>query len=193
MGDYIDFIVNWQNFYKEVFNIEVNLSGIRIPKKKKGLNRLLVLIPGMTPQRLLNKCKELFRVWVWTNDDLDKIVTSDRTAQNGAYAVWVRDRVEADNELKNRSAENLKQKKISGITLEERFVYELKYFKETGKHLDIDNWTLCSDSRCCGGGVPGVGWDGIYREFNVGRYVPGVANGGLRYREVSCEEEQVTL
>lgn len=182
--DFIDLIVDWQNFYREVFQQEVNLSGIIIPKRKKGFDRLLVLIPGMTPRRLFDKCKELFHVWVWTNDDLDKIVVSDRTAQNGAYAVWVRDRVEADSEHKNKSASNLKQKKISGITLEERFIYELKYFKETGKHLDIDNVTLCSGSRYYDGYVPGVYWDSYDDKLLVFWYGLDIAFDYLRAREV---------
>jgi len=153
-------ITDWQNFYREVFGQEVDFSGLKIPQKKKGFNRLLILVQGMTPQRLYDKCKELFPTWKWTEKNLDEIVTSDRTAQNGAYAIWVRDRVEADKELKNLSANVLKAKNINGITLEERLIYELKYFKETGRHLDIENVTLCSGSRNPGGYVPCVCWDG---------------------------------
>ena len=37
-------------------------------------------------------------------------------------------------------------------------MFELEYFKKNGKHLDVDNITLCTGSRCSGGNVPGVGW-----------------------------------
>jgi len=34
--------------------------------------------------------------------------------------------------------------------LEERLIYELKYFKESGKHLDAKYETLCAGSYCDG-------------------------------------------
>jgi len=155
-------ITDWQNFYREVFGLEVDFSGLKIPKSRKGFDRLLILAQGMTPQRLYDKCKELFPISKWTEKNLDEIVTSDRTAQNGAYAIWVRDRVEADKELKNLSANDLREKKVDGITLEERLVFGLKYFKETGRHLDKENVTLCSGSRYSHGYLPCV-------NFNVGK------------------------
>ena len=181
--DLIDWVVVWQNFYKEVFDLEVVLSGIVIPKKKKGFDRLLVLVPRMTPQRLFDKCKELFGAGKWTDWNLDEVFLSER---GGAYAVWVRDRVEPDVELKNRSANGLKRKSISGITLEERFIYELKYFKETGKHLDISNRTLCpgSSSSQSEGGVPDVGWRGRDDRLDVNWCRPNHVYDDIRAREV---------
>ena len=76
-------------------------------------------------------------------------MTSERTAKNGPYAIRVRDRVEADEELKNRSARDLQQQGILGITIEEREIFELKYFTETGQHLDIVNWTLSDQIIRC--------------------------------------------
>ncbi|MCX6739928.1 MAG: hypothetical protein NTZ49_01720 [Candidatus Parcubacteria bacterium] len=179
-----DMIADWQIFYREVFGQEVDFSGLKIPERRKGFDRLIILAQGMTPQRLYDKCKQLFPTWKWTEKDLDEIVTSDRTAKDGAYAIWVRDRVEADKELKNLSANALKEKKINGITLEERFVYELTYFRECGRHLDGQNVTLCSGSRYSDGDVPSVGFytDKVYVDY----YNPDDANAGLRSRAVSC-------
>jgi hypothetical protein len=134
-------------------------------------------------QMVYDKCKELFGAWKYTNNSLDQAVpTNDRDTKNGHYAIWVRDRVEADEELKNKSANDLKEASTPGNTLLERLLLELKYFKETGKHLDIENWTLCSGSRDSDGCVPGVGWYGD--EMRVGWYYPGFRRGILRSREV---------
>ncbi len=178
---YAELLADWQVFYRDVFGIEADFSNLTIPTKQAGFDRLLVLAQGMTPQRLYDKCKELFPSWKYTDDDLDKIVTSDRTAKDGAYAIWIRDRVEADEELKNLSANQLKQQNISGITLEEREIYELKFFKETGKHLDIQNWTLCSGSRYGGGYVPYANW--CSGKFKVYWNGPSRADGLLRSRQ----------
>lgn len=175
------FIIDWQNFYRDVFGIETDFSNLLIPKRPEGFDRIIIMAQGMTPQRLYNKCRELFLCWKRTDDDLDKIVTSDRSAKDGAYAIWVRDRVEADEELVNLSANTLKERNIAGITLEERHIYELKYFEEARKHLDIRNVTLCTGSRCSGGDVPSVSWDND--ELGVGWCDPDDAHPGLRSRQ----------
>ena len=96
----------------------------------------------------------------------------------------VRERVEADKELKNRSANDLGGMKIPGITFTERAIYELKYHDETGKDLDIQNITLCSGSRGSVGRVPGVYWFSYCSGMNVNCYGPSRARDCLRAREV---------
>ncbi|MCX6766489.1 MAG: hypothetical protein NT170_01765 [Candidatus Moranbacteria bacterium] len=116
---------------------------------------------------------------MWTLPD--EIVESERTAENGHYAVWVRARVEADDEFKNLSANDLKKQGHKGITLEERLVLELFYFWKSGKHLDIQNVTLCAGSRYSDGNVPNVNWNDD--KLNVNWYNTGNANDNLRSRE----------
>ena len=184
-GKVLTEITDWQQFYHDLFGLEIDLLGLSVPAKKKGFDRLVIVAQGMTLQRLYDNCVKLCPCWKWTDDDLDKIVQSERTAKDGTYAVWFRDVVEADEELKNLSANDLKEKGIPGITLEERLLMELKYFKETGNHLDIKSWTLCSGSRCSDGGVPYVCWDSVL--LGVDWYHPDGAGGFLRSRRaVSC-------
>ena len=184
-GKVLTEITDWQQFYHDLFGLEIDLLGLSVPAKKKGFDRLVIVAQGMTLQRLYDNCVKLCPCWKWTDDDLDKIVQSERTAKDGTYAVWFRDVVEADEELKNLSANDLKEKGIPGITLEERLLMELKYFKETGNHLDIKSWTLCSGSRYSSGRVPSVRWDS--GGLGVGWYRPGGAHGSLRSRRaVSC-------
>ena len=181
VSPYTDLLADWQNFYRDVFGLELDFSNLSIPEKRAGFDRLLIIAQGMTPQRLYDKCKELFPCWKWTEKSLDEIVKSRRTSKDSAYAVWLRERVEADEELKNLSAEQLDEADVPGVTLEERLVYELKFFKKTGKHLDIVNITLCSGSRYGDGYVPRVGWsDG---KMNVRWYDPDNARDFLRSRQ----------
>ena len=185
---------DWQSFYRQYFGLELNFSSLRIPERKEGFDRLLIMAasprvarlratrgqahrPGMTADRLFARCKELFPCWKYENN-LDSI-TSVREPTTD-YAVWVRDRVEADEELKNKSANDLKDEGIFCITLAERLLYELKYFQESGKHLDLKNITLCAGSRYGGGSVPGVCWDS--GGLKVGYFYPGNSNDGLRAR-----------
>lgn len=182
-NQYIDLIQDWQNFYADVFGIKADFSNLVLPEKREGFDRLIIVVQGMTPQCLYDKCAELFKIWKWTDKNLEEIVVSDRTEKNGPYTILVRDRVEADEELSNLSANQIKKQDIPGITLEERLIYELKYFKETGKHLDIQNWTLCAGSRFSDGRVPSVNWNPNYGKVNVNWYNLGNANDNLRSRE----------
>lgn len=175
-------LTDWRKLYSGLFGLKIDLSGLSVPGRKKGFDCLIVVAQGMTPQQLYDKCAELFPCWCWTEEDLDKIVQSERTAKGGHYAAWFQDVVKADEDLKNLSANDLEKKRIPGITLEERLLYELKYFKKTGGHLDIENITLCSGSRYSDGGVPEVSWIPVRRVLRVGWYHPGVSGPGLRSR-----------
>jgi len=152
-------LANWQQFYRKFFGIGLDLSSVKIPEQQPGFDRLIVVAKGLTLNQVYDVCAKHFPCWRYT-EDLDKAVfANDRTA-NAAYAVWFRDRQEADEELKNLSADQLKEQGIPGITLLERLLYELKFWDETKKHLDIQNWTLCTGSRCSDGSVPRVRWRG---------------------------------
>lgn len=170
----------WVILYKEM-GIDLDISGVKIPERKSDFDRLIVVAEGQTPNCAYEECAKRFPCWKYAGD-LDKAVsTNDRDPKNGTYAVWVRDRVEADEELKSKSADDLTEAGIKGITLTERLLYELKYFTETGKHLDLKNWTLCSGSRGSDGHVPSVRWRGdrlrVYWDGPATRY------SSLRSRE----------
>lgn len=173
-------VAEWQEFYRDVFGgMDVDFSDLQIPEKQEGFDRLIVMAQGISAKQAYDKCKKLFPCRKW-DEALE--VESDRKATEGAYAIWVRGRVEADEELKNLSANDLEKRAIPGITLEERLIFELKWFKETEKHLDVESWTLCAGSRCPGGDVPGVSWGGD--ELFVFRCLPSGASSRLRPRQV---------
>ncbi len=173
----------WDRLCRRHFGTK--LGSVNIPEKKVGqeeFSRLLIFPKGLTNNRGYNACAKLFPCWRYA-DDLDKAVSdNERDPRNGAYAIWVRDGVEADEAHKNKSANDIKRAGIKTETLLEREVHELVYFLETGKHLDIKNVTLCSGSRNSDGYVPDADWfsDG----FGVSWARPGSSSGSLRSREV---------
>ncbi|MFH1859076.1 MAG: hypothetical protein ABIJ80_02335, partial [Patescibacteria group bacterium] len=173
---------DWQNFYHSL-SIDCDLSDIRIPDDPGGFDRVIIMAQGITPQAVFDLCQKEFKCWKWTDKNLDEIITSDRTTKDSTYAIRIRNSVEADKELKNLSANQLKEQNIPGITLEERLIYEIKFFKETGKHLDIKNVTLCSGSRDAGGDVPCVDWLPFFGKMRVYWCYPDHRHGGRRSRQ----------
>lgn len=113
---------------------------------------------------ILAEMKSKFDVWCWYDDaQLDK----DFPPPTEIRTRYFKKTVEADPEMANKSASDLEKEGVKGITLRERLLMEIQYFDETGGHLDIDNWTLCIDSRYSGGGVPDVDWYSDYRGVGV--------------------------
>lgn len=175
----------WFYFYRKHFGLELDFSSLKIPEQQPGFERLIIVVQGLTLNQVYNVCAKNFSCWRYV-DDLDKAITlNDRNSGKDSYAVWFRDRKEADEELKNLFADQLAEKRIPGITLLERLFYELKYWDETNEHLDISNWTLCAGSRGVDGRVPYVGWSRggleVHWSYSDGR------NDDLRSRAtVSC-------
>ncbi|MEK9158133.1 MAG: hypothetical protein AAB638_03060 [Patescibacteria group bacterium] len=112
-----------------------------------------------------------FRTWKrceW--EDIDKALDQDkeaRTTTNGPYVIWLRDRVEADEELRSLSADDLVQRCTNCITEAERIALEGWFHWKTGGHLDIKNVTLSAGSRWLDGSVPVSNWI-ANSEFCVG-------------------------
>ena len=175
------FLEEMKMFYGEVYDV-MALPEVCLPGVREGFSWGLIMLPGLTMEADLAAMAKQFPVWRWTNNDLDKFVGSVREAAKGPYSVWFRDRVEADVENALKSYDDLKREGVNGITLPERIRLERWFYWRTGQHLDVRNWTLCSDSRYLGGGVPGAyGHDGGFR---VSWYVPRDALLVLRPRAV---------
>ncbi|MFA5173278.1 MAG: hypothetical protein WC435_02695 [Candidatus Paceibacterota bacterium] len=176
-------LANWRIFYRDEFNIE--LGEVKVPEIRFGFDRLLVIAQGLTIQRVYDKCEQCFQCWRWADENFDKAVPiNDRLSADGSYAIWVHDRVEADEEHKNKSAAVISQAEVAGITLLERLLFELKYFRETGKHLDIASFTSCDGSRNTLGCVPFVRFHGGV--VSVGWCSFNSAADFLRARGVVC-------
>ncbi len=94
--------------------------------------------------------KALFSVWSYYNDaQLDKDFPPPKkiTTREFLYSI------EPDPATLGKSAKEGDPQQ-TGITLRERMLMEIQYFKKTGNHLDIKGWTICSGSRRSDGYVP---------------------------------------
>lgn len=132
---------------------------------------------------ILADLKSLCTVWSYYSDeDLDKQFPPP-TELTTHYFKNVQ---EADEEFKNLSANDLKEKfpDKKFITLRERLLLEIEYFKQTGNNLDVDNWTLCAGSRYTDGDVPDVGWSRRLGDVGFGFCLPDNSRDVLRSREV---------
>jgi hypothetical protein len=180
-----EMISDWENLYKKYFPDKViDLSRVEIPERtseeEKEFTRLIVRAEGITNKMLFKKCAELFPSVNHTGENLDEAKDFVKRPA-GAYAIWVRDAEEADEKHKNKSANMAEKEKLNAETLTDRLLHELKYFSETGKHLDEKTVTF-TGSRHSDGNVLRADWyDG---KFLVNRYGSDFRNDGCRFRQV---------
>jgi hypothetical protein len=127
---------------------------------------------------IIKKMRESFDVYVYDEENVDKNFPPPVSSTTRKF----KKNVEADEELNNKSANDLEKEGIQSITLRERLSMELQYFNETGKNLDIDNVTLCAGSRDSGGRVPYVDWYADGRKVYVYWCYRDGANPSLRSR-----------
>ena len=170
----------WQSFYHDYLGLDVDLSAVVIPPHQPGFDQVIVVPQGLTLNQVVAAMRNHFSVYPYVNDLDRDVPINERDPKAGSYAIRVRNRVEADEELKNLSADQVKQLGLTTLTLLERLVYELKYYSETQSHLDISSVTRCDGSRRSGCSVPCVYW--FDDELFVYWFSSGYSSGGIRAR-----------
>lgn len=152
-------------------------SGLSIPKRQEGIDRLLVFADTkLTNNCVYDICDASFSSWRYVND-LNSAVPAgndQRHPSRGVYATWVRDEVGPDQDLMGLSANTIAERGLNIETLLEYQIHHLIHFHETGKHLDPRMLTLCAGSRDSVGYVPFARWS--VDEFEVRWYDPASRN-----------------
>ncbi len=162
-------LVMWRDFYAQIFGFVGDVESLnpKLPAEVQGFNWLVVVGRGMTLNVVLKELRRKMKVYTYTEDLEDGVPTNERTSEKGDYAVLIRDRIEADEELRNTSANQIEKKGIKTMTLLERLLLELFVFHFTGEHLDMKCYTICAGSRYSDGGVPSVVWYADDDELNI--------------------------
>ncbi|MFH0853171.1 MAG: hypothetical protein V1853_02090 [bacterium] len=207
-------LAEWDAFYKIFFDKNTLLAEpgcypkFKIPDFQPGFDRLIVVAQGITLDQVIKACQCYFVVGVnlmrsegeydrWLADLQD-----DRTTEQ-SYAILVRDSSEADPGLEKKSANQLADERVLGMTLLERMLFELKYYAETGRHLDgrhsfpdnshdfsmpssglYDTSTLITGTRS-GSNCYSVTWRDCSHVF-IDWEMPDTVHFQLRARQVIC-------
>lgn len=190
--DCLEDILGWQKFYHDLFGIKTDFI-FRMPKKRKGAGRLVVVFPGITAWDIWLKCQEMFPCATSRlNDNIRwslENVKSERVAKDGGYGVWLIGNMECkkfEDFIRSFSAtadvdQKHEEAVLGGITLEERLLCQLKYFKDNGRHSSKNIFPeTCLGSRFFGGSTPAVGF------LEGGRFLLGctIGCGGVTGRQV---------
>ncbi len=159
-------ILRWYRLYADIHLTTERVMAV-LPERESEFDRLVWMAGGMKPNRCYDVLGRQFGSGVmWRMiHDLDNSIVSVRSTDKD-YAVWVRDRLEADEENSNRRAKDFEQSDCQ--TVEERLVHGGLYFQEHHRHLDEFSKTLCAGSRSrLRGGVSSVNFHPIDRRVYV--------------------------
>lgn len=155
------------------------MEELREKKKKVIMWNKITDTGKLKTSEIIAEMRKKFNVWVYDEENIDKEFPPPKTSTTRTF----KPNVEADEENANKSSDDLGEEGLkNGITLRERLIMELQYFKETGKHLDNDNITLCAGSRHLDGGIPSVHWSRDFRKVYVDWYSADDRNGDVRSR-----------
>lgn len=161
-------VEEWNDFYKKTFAgfAFSSLSPQVVPPRKPRLFNWLVLIPygiGM-----VEICEVLKRK-NWVDEEIDfRSLVSDRYSFNcGSYGVWTPATFEAYDCFP--SGRRVRKRFSIGImTLEERLILELFWYRKEGKHLDSLRGTICSGSMDISNKtIPIVCWESRSKKLRI--------------------------
>lgn len=152
-------LAEWSHFYEEQFGVSVDMSKIKIPERQEEFDRLIVVPEEVNLNNIVEVCKKHFKVINHIGSDVDNFDLDNGISDfrpEGSYAVWLEESDTASSDYTIYSGERLRDEGIRTTTLKEYLLYHLKYFIETGKHLDncYSGWkanklrglVLCGDS-----------------------------------------------
>lgn len=144
-------LAEWRSLYLDLFGIKKDFSALAIPQKPVGLNRLMVRAANVSNSAILTVCEQTFPVEYHPlgefGDVLDSVTQNDTRPQMD-YAFWVKDLTESEMS----PPPDIASPPTPRITISERLLFELKYFRETKDHLDMEKTTCCFGTRHSEGG-----------------------------------------
>lgn len=180
-------LADWEKYYLEIHGLKTDFSGIYIPEAGDEFSWLICRPENFFTERAYSGGKKLYAKWKYTDTDksLDDIINMSfgRDGKTYPYIVRVRPKWEADENLKNLSANQITGRNINTLCLTERLLLGDFLYWKYQRHLDVKTTTICTGSRYSDGEVPAVGWYMHYGEVHVDWF--GFVNAGdsLRSRE----------
>ena len=152
----------WIDAYKEMyreFDIKIDISKIEIPEATKERPDLMIIPKKLSNEELFEKIKKLIPT-AKRQDDLDEqIKRSVQSNEDESYAIRLKFQQEIPEEFfDKRNVEKVRKYRLDQncMTLKERLILELMYYRQTGKYLDKKSATLCAGSIERNGCVPVV-------------------------------------
>ncbi|MDI6820636.1 MAG: hypothetical protein QMD65_00450 [Patescibacteria group bacterium] len=179
---------SWGKFLNETFSDSVSTFLDFFYNSNPNLNSFLFMPKGISLVDIIRKIELLMLVenYIIHNELLR--INSVRSSKIETYVLLHSGNEEGDKEFRGYSYEEIKNRGVLGMTLEERLMTGFKYFIESGgRHLDNETITLCNGSETYLGGIPSVEWQKDKLVINIHHNIHKDPRMGIRLVEpVKC-------
>lgn len=179
-------LADWEKYYQKIHSLKTDFSDINIPEASDEFSWLICRPKNFFAERAYSGGKQLYDKWKWTDKSLDDVLDMSFGMDGKAksYIIRIRSNQEADEDLKNLSANQIAKRNINTLCLAERLLLgDFLYWKHK-KQIDVKTITLCAGSRYLYGFVPDVSWSEDYDKIGAHScYDPRYDNDDLRSRQ----------
>ena len=156
-------IAKWRRILADDCGLSISLAQYPVADMRPGFNWLVPDLPDtlITGEAVHRRCHELFGVFAF-DGRAQHVVAAVDLYRRPASILRLRDCRETDLRYRDIPANHPIIQEIQSITLKQRLLLEIWYWRTTGRHLDVASRTLCAGSREGGErfipGVPVVSW-----------------------------------
>jgi hypothetical protein len=148
----------WEIFYKEVFNLTVDFSQVKIPHNDGILNFLQFMAPGLTYPQMHYKEKDMYSGCFDVDNSWPyKMHLRFEEATDIAKAIWHSGNYEPEDNYADKSADWILENQIKTMTCLQRGVFGLFVYWDAKVMIDKVFSTYCTGSRYVYACVPRVG------------------------------------
>lgn len=152
-------ISEYKSLLKLFSGNDYDFSGIQIPRTPEVPARLVIIPRNLTVFDILDWYQNHAEIQLNHLIDLEQIYNEGMDARKSSsrgYAIWVKDDVEPDKETIGLPTVY----SSTGITLSERLIDGLVYFRKRQRHLDEMGRTICSGTQLKNNLLPAVHYSG---------------------------------
>jgi hypothetical protein len=176
----LEAISRWERNYQALFGQKPDFSALVVPPKPKVIAQMRLVIVAaellpLTRGKPIQGVHDALHRHFLCGQSVSALDSNSfkhkRRPSDGTYAIWVKDRLQPEDEFAWMSLHDLKRRGHNGITLLERLLLEGDVFLEKGKHLDTEGVTLCSGSE-------GQHSSSVYCDWSGGRLFVWSTSGG---------------
>lgn len=174
----------WRDFYSRRFSLKAELNVDIIPPTRPGFDRLIVVAPGVHPDKIVRSMRQYFHVRTEVSDINRIIISNERKGSECPYAIWVRDEDHPEWLYGNKTAEWINNQALHTETLLEYLLHFYKGWDETRRIINFETSMICAGTQLINNGTPRLKYDSSKEQLEIISFPRDIELGNMNPREV---------
>ncbi len=178
---------NWREFYSRQFSLRAELNADIVPPTRPGLDRLIVVVPGIHPDKVIRAMRQFLHVRTHGSEINRHIVSNERNGSEFPYAIWVADEDHTASPYERRTAEWINNQNVHTETLLEYLLHFFKAWDETRRTLNYARSTVCTGTQLINNCTPRIKFDQAKEQLEIIPFARDLELGNMSPREVIAQ------